>query len=253
VALDTNKTYRWSGSAYVEISPSEVNSVNGETGIITLTTDDIGEGSVSLYFTEERARTAAVQDQILDGTIDRAPSQNAVHDALALKFDSADFNSSFSSQLSFKNTDDLNEGSTNLYFTEARAKSAAVNDTAYGAGWDGVTDVAPSKNAVYDEMQLAKGRLDALEAVEWATPYKKALIAGVITNGYIDLPHQAVQTNGMSVFVDRLALHQGASEDYTVSVVGGVTRITFLNDMVSPGSHQLSSGDNIYVRYQKNA
>jgi hypothetical protein len=29
-----------------------------------------------------------------------------------------------------------------------------VSDIAYGAGWDGVTDVAPSKNAVYDQMEL---------------------------------------------------------------------------------------------------
>lgn len=30
---------------------------------------------------------------------------------------------------------------------------AKVSDTAYGAGWDGVTTVAPSKNAVYDKIQ----------------------------------------------------------------------------------------------------
>ena len=29
-----------------------------------------------------------------------------------------------------------------------------VSDIAYGAGWDGVTTVAPSKNAVYDQMEL---------------------------------------------------------------------------------------------------
>ena len=29
-----------------------------------------------------------------------------------------------------------------------------ISDTAYGAGWNGVTTVAPSKNAVYDEMEL---------------------------------------------------------------------------------------------------
>jgi hypothetical protein len=35
-----------------------------------------------------------------------------------------------------------------------RVANYAVSDTAYGAGWDGVTDVAPSKNAVYDQMEL---------------------------------------------------------------------------------------------------
>jgi hypothetical protein len=183
VALDTNKTYRWSGSTYIEISPSEVNSVNGFTGIVTLDTDDVSEGS------------------------------------------------------------------TNLYFTEARAKTAAVSDAAYGSGWDGVLDVAPSKNAVYDEMQLAKGRLDVLEAIEWATPFKKTLNGTDISNGYIDLPHEAVETNGMSAYVDRLAIHQG--EDYTLSVVGGVTRVTFAGELVSPGSQQLQSGDSIYIRYQR--
>lgn len=53
VAINTNKTYRWTGSVYVEISPSEVNSVNGFTGVVVLDTDDISEGS-NLYFTEAR-------------------------------------------------------------------------------------------------------------------------------------------------------------------------------------------------------
>lgn len=46
VALGTNKTYRWSGSAYVEISPSPG------------TTDSLTEGATNLYFTTARARAA---------------------------------------------------------------------------------------------------------------------------------------------------------------------------------------------------
>lgn len=42
VALDTNKTYRWSGSAYVEISASPGS------------TDSVTEGSTNLYFTTAR-------------------------------------------------------------------------------------------------------------------------------------------------------------------------------------------------------
>lgn len=34
VALNSNKTYRWSGSIYIEVSPSDVNSVFGRTGIV---------------------------------------------------------------------------------------------------------------------------------------------------------------------------------------------------------------------------
>lgn len=46
-------------------------------------------------------------------------------------------------------TSDINEG-TNLYFTQERAKSAVVSDSVT----DGVTDVAPSQNAVYDALAL---------------------------------------------------------------------------------------------------
>jgi hypothetical protein len=46
VAIDTGKTYRWSGSAYVEISASPGS------------TDSVTEGSTNLYFTNARARAA---------------------------------------------------------------------------------------------------------------------------------------------------------------------------------------------------
>lgn len=47
VALDTSKTYRWSGSAYVEISPSPGS------------TDAVPEGATNLYHTTSRAAAAA--------------------------------------------------------------------------------------------------------------------------------------------------------------------------------------------------
>ena len=59
------------------------------------------------------------------------------------------------------NTDDLAEGSTNLYFTDARARTAAVDDTSYHTSWNGVTDQAPSKRAVYDKIEsLSAGDID---------------------------------------------------------------------------------------------
>ena len=47
ITLDSNKVYRWSGSTYVEISPSPGS------------TDSITEGSVNLYYTNSRASAAA--------------------------------------------------------------------------------------------------------------------------------------------------------------------------------------------------
>jgi hypothetical protein len=41
VALNTNLCYRWSGSAYIEISPAPVTSVNGQTNAVSLDASDI--------------------------------------------------------------------------------------------------------------------------------------------------------------------------------------------------------------------
>lgn len=57
--LAYNKNYRWGGSAYVYITSGAVDSVNGKTGVITLTTADISE-SGRLYFTNARAITAPI-------------------------------------------------------------------------------------------------------------------------------------------------------------------------------------------------
>ena len=46
VALDTNKTYRWSGSAYVYITSGAVDSVAGKTGVVTLVKADVGLANV---------------------------------------------------------------------------------------------------------------------------------------------------------------------------------------------------------------
>ena len=58
VALDTNKTYRWSGTVYTQITSGAVDSVNSKTGVVVLTTSDIAEGT-NLYYTNARASAAA--------------------------------------------------------------------------------------------------------------------------------------------------------------------------------------------------
>jgi len=47
-------------------------------------------------------------------------------------------------------------------FTDSLDFVNKPSDTAYGASWDGVTDVAPSKNAVYDKIQTLAGGHDAV-------------------------------------------------------------------------------------------
>lgn len=56
VALDTNETYRWSGSAYVRIANGAVQTVNSLTGNVTLTTSNVTEGT-NKYYTDARVKT----------------------------------------------------------------------------------------------------------------------------------------------------------------------------------------------------
>tara|TARA_Y100001937_G_scaffold28354_2_gene40874 strand:- start:4715 stop:8794 length:4080 start_codon:yes stop_codon:yes gene_type:complete len=58
------------------------------TGTNQVSTADLPE-ETNLYFTESRAKSAAVADAINNGTTDVAPSQNAVFDALALKLNAS--------------------------------------------------------------------------------------------------------------------------------------------------------------------
>jgi hypothetical protein len=66
VALDTNKTYRWSGSAYVYITSGAVDSVAGRTGVVTLTNTDVGLGSV------ENKSSATIRGEITSANVTTA-------------------------------------------------------------------------------------------------------------------------------------------------------------------------------------
>lgn len=90
-----------------------VDSVNSKTGDVVLDTDEIAEGINRLYFTKER-----VDDRVADLLV---PGTN-----IAINYDDAtgklriDSSSGGSGGGSISDTNDLAEGSKNLYFTEER-------------------------------------------------------------------------------------------------------------------------------------
>lgn len=67
VTTDTNKSYRWSGSVFVEISSGAVQSVNGQTGVVNLTYSDVGASAVN--HTHTIAQVTGLQSA-LDGKVD---------------------------------------------------------------------------------------------------------------------------------------------------------------------------------------
>ena len=103
------------GSAAVPSAP--VDSVNGQTGVVVLDTDDVSQGVSNLYY------------------------------ATSL------FNTDFAT----KNTDDLTEGATNLYFTSARASAAAPVQSVNGATGVvslTTTNIAEGSNLYYTDARV---------------------------------------------------------------------------------------------------
>lgn len=106
---------------------------------------------------------------------------------------------------------------------------------------DRVAAVSSEESARIAADSAMDARVDALESVVW---FKEKFL---IVNGQtsVTLAH-IPESKSMTALVDRLGIHEGASEDYTIS---GST-MTFLNDLVSPGQSQLGAGDTVYVKYQ---
>ena len=66
VAIDTNKTYRWSGSAYIYITSGAVDSVAGRTGVVSLTSSDVGLSNV------ENKSSATIRSEISSSNVTTA-------------------------------------------------------------------------------------------------------------------------------------------------------------------------------------
>jgi len=132
-----------------------VTSVNTQTGDVVLDTDDISEGSSNLYYTEARvSANTSVAANTLKNTYPSADATKVGHITVtqAVDLDTLESNVatnnakiSFDSTSSTKlagiesgaevnptSTDQLSEGSTNLYYTDARvsANSAVAANTA---------------------------------------------------------------------------------------------------------------------------
>jgi hypothetical protein len=87
-------------------------------------------------------------------------------------------------------------------------------------------------------------RIDAIEVQDQT--FHKMAIAVTTELGYVDLAHTAIPES-LVVAVGRVMAHKDV--DYTVSVVAGVSRLTWIGDFASGGSEAMESGDNVYVTY----
>jgi hypothetical protein len=132
---EKRKSFIYDGTGWQILNTADfVTSVNGQTGDVVLDSGDVAEGT-NLYFTDARAKTAAVLNTLAGTETDQAPSVAAVNAALDALSIPAD-------------TDELPEGTTNLYFTEVRARQASVLNSLAGTETDQAPSVASVNSAL---------------------------------------------------------------------------------------------------------
>lgn len=112
--------------------------------------------------------------------------------------------------------------STITQYTDALAKVACVSDAVYGVGWNGVTNVAPSKNAVYD-------KIESLEVGLWtdAGTYIYPLNITDSVQRIYDIATYYTFTSGVqhktSLLVDNTAMN-GAGDQTTAMIMATATQ-----------------------------
>jgi len=68
-----------------------------------------------------------------------------------------------------------------------------------------------------------------------------------IDQGYVELPVIGIIPNSINAFINRLGIFQ--DEDFTVSVVGSNTRITFINSFAAFGQEAVQVGEQLRITY----
>jgi predicted RecA/RadA family phage recombinase len=179
----------WDGSSWAPAVIPGYTSGDFDTDFAAKTTDDLAQGTTNRYYS------------------------------------SALFDSDFAG----KTTSNLAEGA-NLYFTDARARTAAVINNTSGNETDQAASVAAMKTYVTNVAPIFEEEIFVLTAQN-------------ITDGYVDLQQEAI-TKSEKLWV------QGGNmrvrgDDFTVSVPSAVSRVTFAGSLAST----LVAGNKIVVSY----
>jgi hypothetical protein len=136
VSEGSTNLYHTTARARSSISASGNISYNSSTGALTYTqgdTDTVSEGSSNLYFTNARA-DARIANNILDE--DNFSSDSATNTA-----SQQSIKAYIATQIATKdNSDEITEGSSNLYFTDARAR-AAISENSTQLAYNSSTGV----------------------------------------------------------------------------------------------------------------
>jgi len=235
-------------------STAPVDSVNTQTGAVVLDTDDINEGTSNLYFTDARvsansdvtdntAKVGITTQQAADIQTNNAKVgiTTTQADAITANTDKNSYPTSDATKLSGieagaevnpTSTDGLSEGSTNLYYTEARV-STNINVAA-----NTLKNSYPSTDATKVGFISVTQAVD-LDTIENDVATNNTKV-GITTQQAQDIAANNAKISFDSTSSTKLAGIESGAEVNTVDSVNGQT------GTVSLSTSNVSEGSNLY-------
>lgn len=131
---------------------------------------------------------------------------------------------------------------------EASNPSLQIASNELGVKFDSAGALQKGSGGVSVKVDAATIKINGsnqLQGLTWAK--ENITLSGTdITNQYVDLAHAAV-SNSMHLSVVGVTQYEGS--DYTLSIPGSVTRVTFAGDLATGGAAALVAGDVVRVQY----
>lgn len=179
VDTSTNKTHRWSGSSYVEISASPGS------------TDSVTEGMTNLYYTDARV-DARILNSLLDEDNFSSNSDQAAPTQQSVKAYVDAINSSLSGSIASANA----SISTNTSNIALKANTSSLDNIAYTGSWNDLNSVPTS--FVPSSHSHAQSEITGL-VTALAAKANTSSLATVATSGlYSDLTGRVQSINDLS-------------------------------------------------------
>jgi hypothetical protein len=221
-----------------------------ENGVADSTTDDLVEGEDNLYFTDQRAIAAVKENIALGDLSDVIATGTSGGDILTYSAGSWTPVDLPTVLQNTADTDDLPEGATNLYFTDARAQSAVATDISTAVSdhndlTNGVHGVTGNVVGTSDTQELTNKTLGAgtdLEADLDANSYKIVNLAtptaeaDAATKDYVDSSISNL-VDGAPALLDtlnELAAALGDDENFAATVATDIgTKVSKAGDSMT--------------------
>ena len=217
-------------------------------------TDDLDEGTTNLYFTDARAKAAT--KSLLTGTTTNLTNISISENG------AGGLDITAENGVADSDTDDLDEGSTNLYFTDTRAKDAvadalgsglqyvsgefgieAGNGLTFGGDWS-TTELVINRNTV-DTWYDAAG--SAATAEENANDYTDSAIAALPPVDFTGYATETYVNTAIDNLVDGAPALLDTLNEIAAAINDDANYATTMTTALAGKQNELTAGDNISI------